>query len=108
VDPLAWSIGLIEEFDCLRRIPDTLIRIFPELLRMESAEAFRGRALLRPTSALLSACDSAYCFHWALTDAELNNELKKGHSPLFIAERRRALGWLLARDEEWEIVQLDT
>jgi hypothetical protein len=54
------------------------------------------------------ACDAAYCLHWGINQAGLDGiEPNPGLSYVVIAERRRALEWILNK-ENWDEITLDT
>jgi hypothetical protein len=68
----------------------------------------RGALALRPTTEIAAAADLAYCLHWAVRDARLNDRrAPSGLEELEVMERRRALDWLLGNDD-WYSVSLDT
>ena len=73
---LAWALGLIEHLDFSLGCDDQFVRKMPDLKVGQSSESLRTKIHLRPRDELLSACDLAYCLHWAIREAEIAG---KGH-----------------------------
>jgi hypothetical protein len=105
---LAWSIQIVDELDFAKPCDDGFVQLLPDLKKMEPGNDFRQRASLRAFGEILSACDLAYCLHWAIVDAQLRQlRLLSNLNPAWIVERRRALEWLID-DVPWDQISLDT
>lgn len=104
----SWALQIIPALDFSRACDDSLVRLLPNLKIGESSTRFRQQASLRPLEEIVSACDLAYCLHWAVNQALLDGIPTPGKVPAHaVIERRRALEWLLS-DEDWDAVSLDT
>ena len=105
---LAWSIRSVSALDFGSPCPQDFITRLPDLKGNGSSVAFRDAAKVRPLSDIVSACDLAYCLHWAIRDTQLRNAKRPGKVEEYvILERRRALEWLLTEGPRAEIT-LDT
>ena len=105
---LAWSINAIPSLDFGEPCSQDFVKRLPDLKCDGSASKFRDAARIRDLSEIVSACDTAYCLHWAIRDSQLRNIKRPGKVEEYvIVERRRALEWLLT-DEPWEDISLDT
>jgi hypothetical protein len=105
---LSWAMGLIEQLDFTRYCDRSLAQHYPELNDHGHRSHVANQALLRPTTELVAACDLAYCLHWAFVEVEGQGQpLDYPIKPFAIAERRRALEWLLYR-EPWYAPDLST
>lgn len=105
---LAWSIHSVPTLDFGEPCPQDFVTRLPDLKGNGSSREFRDTANVRQASEIISACDLAYCLHWAIRDAQLRNVKVPGKvEDYVVVERRRALEWLLA-DEPWEGISLDT
>jgi hypothetical protein len=105
---LAWSIRSVPTLDFGTPCPQDFVTRLPDLKRNGSSGTFRDTANVRPLSEIVSACDLAYCLHWAIRDAQLRNAKLPGNVEEYVVvERRRALEWLLT-DEPWEDITLDS
>lgn len=104
----AWSLKLLPDMDFARGCPDNLVSIYPDLKILEPAGRFRKGAELREEKELVEACDLAYCLHWGLNQAMVDGiKPKRRLSQIVVAERRRALEWILGA-EAWDDITLDT
>lgn len=105
----AWALEFLPELDFSKRSPVRLVAIYPDLKIMKSAVDFKNKAKLRPVSKIVEACDAAYCLHWGLRQAALDEgiTLKRPLSSIVVTERRRALEWMLSK-EAWDNISLDT
>jgi hypothetical protein len=104
----AWAGTLAPALDFGEACPNTLVKLFPDLLHNESSDGFRGRFKLRTNEEVAAQCDLAYCLHWSIRDAVLNGVRPPGKlHPLFVIERRRALEWCLST-VDWDDVPMDT
>jgi hypothetical protein len=89
-------------------VDDGFVLRLPNLKVGECLAPFRARASLRDVSEIAEEADYGYCLHWAMRDAALR---KRGRisriEEYVVAERRRALEWLIGC-ESWFEVSLDT
>lgn len=105
---LAWATKIVERFDFWNGCDPSFVTVLPNLKVRESSASLRGKARLRKTEEIGLAVDLAYCLHWCIRQAELENvPLPKGITKYVIEERRRAFEWLIS-DETWDNVTLDT
>ena len=104
----AWALEFLPSLDFSKPSPNHLVSVFPNFKAAEESSRFRSRARLRTQEDIVAACDLAYCLHWAITQAALDQKVRPGKVPPHVViERRRALEWMLSSDE-WEDVSLDT
>ncbi len=104
----AWSLGLLPDLDFEKDCPNHLVSLYPDFKKMEPTAKFRERAKLRTTQEIVGACDAAYCLHWGLNQAMLDGvKSKRRISQIVVTERRRALEWILGK-EDWDEIALDT
>lgn len=105
---LAWSMGIVEALDFTKDCSMSFVTELPNLKHSESSAAFRERANPRRLEDVVAAWDLAYCLHWAIRESKLTNiPPPRGLKPFVIAERRRALEWLVG-EEAWDEIALDT
>lgn len=104
----SWALRVVPALDFSKACDDSLVRLLPNLKTGESSMRFRQQASLRSLEEIVSACDLAYCLHWAVNQALLDGVPTPGKVPAHVViERRRALEWVLS-EEEWDAVSLDT
>ena len=105
---LAWALSLVGQMDFWTDCDDRFVTLMPNLKVGERIAETQRKLRLRRDDDLVSACDLAYCLHWAVRQAALEGKQPparlKAH---VVVERRRALEWLLS-DERWDAVSLDT
>ena len=105
---LAWALSLVEHLDFWKDCDDRFVTFMPNLKIGEKIGETQRKVRLRHDDDLASACDLAYCLHWAVRQAALQGKQPparlKAH---VVVERRRALEWLLS-DERWDVPSLDT
>lgn len=105
---LAWSCGLISSIDMKQPCDDRFATMLPDLKVGQRSDAWRRKADMLPLHRLFCACDLAYALHWATRQAALEHRpCPLAISADLIAERRRALEWILGEDS-WDEVTLDT
>jgi hypothetical protein len=105
---LAWAIGITNELNFAKDCDDRFVTMLPNLKQSQSSADFREKANPRPLEQVVAACDLAYCLHWGIRQAELSGkQLPANLKPYVVAERRRALEWLLTKDA-WDEISLDT
>ncbi len=104
----AWVFSKFDDLNFAQPCQDNLVTLYPNLHKAESSEDWRRANRLRGPMQILEVCDLAYCLHWAINQAMLEREKLPGRlNSLVIIERRRALEWILSRDD-WDAVPLDT
>jgi hypothetical protein len=105
---LLWSLGYVEDLPKPEGICDV-----PKLvgfIKDRDTAQFIKDAKLRPFSEILDQADLIYRYHWAATDARINNKpdpakLEGG----VVQERHYALNWLIGyMDQEWDDISTDT
>ena len=105
---LAWALSLVPQLDFWKDSDNNFVTVLPNLKSGEGCEGLRRRARIRSVDDLISACDLAYCLHWANRQSELDGmQAPAGLMPYIVVERRRALEWLLSEDP-WDAISLDT
>jgi hypothetical protein len=105
---LAWALGFVPRLDFWKDCDDGFVALMPNLKVAQSSEEWRNKARLREISELMSACDLAYCLHWAVRQSALDETLASLNlSPFSVVERRHSLEWLVGIDA-WDEIQLDT
>ncbi len=105
---LAWALSMVPRLDFWKNCDDDFVAQLPNLKTKESAVGLRDRVRLRPKKEVATACDLAYCLHWAVRQAGIDGRpLPSGLRSYVIVERRRALEWLLS-DCPWDEIPLDT
>jgi hypothetical protein len=104
----AWSLGFIDTLNFDVPAPNHLVTLFLDFRLLDSADRFKRGAQIRSNEEFLSACDAAYCPHWAINQAALDGKKPPKRLPrLVVVERRRALAWIIGKDD-WEDIALDT
>lgn len=105
---LAWCAGFVDDLNFAVECSDELVTVLPDLQKNESSPAYCERIVVRDVGSIVAKCDLAYCLHWAIRDAALRRQRPPGSlHPIRVVERRRALEWMLTRDD-WDSVALDT
>lgn len=103
---LAWALGIVSELEFDKQCDDNFVEVFPT--SDQSSAGFRAKVKPRPLEEVIAALDLAYCLHWAVRDAMIRGKPIPGNlDPVVVIERRRALEWLVSKDE-WDEVTLDT
>jgi hypothetical protein len=105
---LAWALNIVPDLQPAEPCSANFVRLLPDLKAGESADKLRGQAHLRPIDELMEAADLSYLLHWGLREAALRGMPSAPDIDEYVvAERRRALEWLLYGGA-WEEVSLDT
>jgi hypothetical protein len=105
---LAWAIGMVSELDFGKECDRGFAARLPNLKHAEPSLALRRRSRLRSLGDVVSACDLAYCLHWAIAQSSIDGvPPPRSLKPNIVIERRRALEWLLS-SESWNEISLDT
>jgi len=104
----AWVLGKVQRLDFAKPAEGSLVHLYPDLKKNESSAQWQKAVASRSTDEVVAACDLAYCLHWAINQARVDARAQVGSvKPYLIVERRRALEWLLGR-EQWSDIELDT
>jgi hypothetical protein len=106
---LLWSLGEVEILSLPTGYCDIVhVREVMPKLGVSSRE-FIETARLRSTSEILDETDRIYRIHWAVRDAQLNNQpVPAGLNPDVVVERHYALNWLTWYADEWDDISTDT
>jgi len=105
---LSWAIGIVQKFNFWEDSDSRFVNLLPNLKVSQSSTEWRRKARLRSSDEIIAACDLSYCLHWAVRQAEIeNNPPPANLRSHLVVERRRALEWLLSR-ENWDAISLDT
>jgi hypothetical protein len=116
---LAWTIGIVENINPLKHVPDDLVyKVSSPPPKNEglakkhkvSVSDFIKNAKLRDKEEIMTQTDLIYRLHWATRDAMLNNSknpVKLKDSNSIYHERHHAFNWVIGLDE-WDDVTTDT
>lgn len=105
---LTWATAFHNDFDHSSFCDNSLAKMFPNIRGRESSRDFMERAVIRRDDDIIEALDLAYCLHWAIVDEDLSQRpMVHSVSAYVIVERRRALEWLVSKNE-WDEISLDT
>ena len=105
---LLWALGYVDALDRPEGVCDVSKAVI--ILRDRTTDQFIKDAKLRPMTAILDEADLIYRYHWAVTEARVNN--KKAPAKLeagVVQERHYVLNWLIGyMDQEWDDISTDT
>lgn len=105
---LAWALGLVPQIDFWKDCDNRFAAMLPDLKINQSGAEWHAKARMRSADELITACDLAYCLHWAARQAQLEHKAPPVRLKSYVVEeRRRSLEWLLS-NEQWDAVSLDT
>ncbi|EEZ39305.1 DUF4272 domain-containing protein [Photobacterium damselae] len=108
LNAFAWALGFVKSIPFDSTCDNTLIKRFPDIKNDKSSSEYKTQSAVRSIAQIISACDLAYCLHWAIVNAEVNiQDLHGDVGRHVISERRRALEWILCTDD-WDEISLDT
>lgn len=108
LNAFAWSLGFVKSIPFDSACDNSLIKRFPDIKNNGRSSEYKAKSAVRSSSQIITACDLAYCLHWAIVNAEVNNlDLHVNVEKHVIIERRRALEWMLCGDD-WDELSLDT
>ncbi|MEM6265325.1 MAG: DUF4272 domain-containing protein, partial [Bacteroidota bacterium] len=65
---LSWAMNLLPALDFKTYCNDSLASLYPELNDAGHREKIEQAAAYRPVDQIVSACDLAYCLHWAFVE----------------------------------------
>ena len=105
---IVWAAGLIDDMgepfdacDCNKAIE--IIRDCGDLAELES------KCRLRDVNEILDMLDLYYRYHWACVNKTVNPDTPVGKLDYgVVMERRRGLEWLIAQQDDWYEISLDT
>jgi hypothetical protein len=105
---MLWALGFEQELGRPDKIVDVPRAV--GILRDLGRDGFVAKAKLRSMDHILDQADLIYRYHWAVTDARVNNrQAPAGLDPGVVYERHYALNWLIRySDQEWDEVSTDT
>ena len=107
---LAWAVNVVPMLDFWENCANDFVKQLPDIKISQPGAEWRKQLNieLRPRDSLVSACDLAYCLHWAIRQHEIEGKkLPARLTDYVVIERRRALEWLLC-NEFWDAISLDT
>ncbi len=106
---LLWALGKVETLSLptgscdIERIQE----VMPQL--GVSPRKFIDAAQLKSVSEILDEADKIYRIHWAVREAQLNDQpVPASLNPDVVVERHYALNWLTWYADEWDDVTTDT
>lgn len=103
VQSLAWGLSMAA-LDHFRRCDGDLGPKFPI---MHDPAFFIAAARLRPFEEIYLEADLLYRLHWAARNARMFGQASSLEEGL-IAERRKAVDWMVGVASEWDEIPLDT
>lgn len=107
---LMWALGLIDSDEI--KVPDSICdcqKAIDFVSSCQSFEEFKGKTQVRNIEEILDMLDLYYRYHWACVDKTVNPETNIGAlNPEVVWERRRGLEWLIAEEDDWSEISLDT
>lgn len=105
---LLWALGYVEKLDKPSSICDVPRAV--QFMKDRNAKQFISDSKLRPISEILDQADLIYRYHWATTDARINNKKAPANlEPGVVLERHYALNWLIGyMNQEWDDISTDT
>ena len=75
---LAWAMGIMSDLNFAKDCDNRFVTMLPNLKQSQSSADFRKKANPHPLGQVVSACDLAYCLHWAIRQAELSGKRPPG------------------------------
>lgn len=108
LEVLAWALRQTDTLNLVEPCSEDLVTLFPHLDRLTGTPRFQRPCMLRPQAVVLRSLDLAYCLHWGLVQATLDQTPIQMSVPgQALVDRRRALEWLLAT-EAWDDLDMST
>ena len=104
IQSLPWCLGLVD-LDPFRRCDDDLASHF--LQPFSDPGGFISGATLRPFDEIYLQADLHYRLRWATREARLMGTRCPVEQEV-IAERRKALDWVIGVEANWDEIPLDT
>src|SRR5579871_4424122 len=75
---LAWVLNLVDRLDFWLKCDNNFVYRMPDLKNRESSEKLRASARLRSQVEIRGALDLAYCLHWAIRQADMDQKQLPG------------------------------
>ncbi|MCL2235889.1 MAG: DUF4272 domain-containing protein [Defluviitaleaceae bacterium] len=105
---MLWALNFVDELT----FPDDICDVSAVVRIIQSHETFGdflAASSLRNKEEILDQADLIYRYNWACVDARINNRAMTTINPGVVAERHRALNWLIHYCEQpWDEVTTDT
>jgi Domain of unknown function (DUF4272) len=103
LNAFAWSLNIVKQLEFDHVCENNLIKLFPDIKNNGDSSAYRAKSKSRSLEKITQVC-----LHWAIIQAQLEGKKLPGDvGPHVITERRRALEWMLSK-EDWDELSLDT
>lgn len=105
---LVWTLGLVENIDYPNQICDCEKAIML-VSTCKTYDDFKCKCKIRDIEEILDMLDLYYRYDWAVTEKRINPDtLIADLNPDVVVERRKGLEWLIANEEDWDKISLDT
>lgn len=105
---LVWALGLVDNIDYPNQICDCEKAIML-VSTCKTYEEFKGKCKIRDIEEILDMLDLYYRYDWAVTEKRINPDTPIADlNPDVVVERRKGLEWLIATEEDWNEISLDT
>lgn len=104
---LVWVLGINDNFKIDEPVGDTLIQMVPDIRKKEDISKLK-ETTMRNEQDIYRQVDLYYRLHWYCVDSRLKGLKQFKFDEGAIMERRRALEWGVAPDEEWDEIELST
>ena len=105
---LVWTLGLVENIDYPNQICDCEKAIML-VSTCKTYDDFKCKCKIRDIEENLDMLDLYYRYDWAVTEKRINPDtLIADLNPDVVVERRKGLEWLIANEEDWDEISLDT
>lgn len=105
---LVWTLGLVENIDYPNQICDCEKAIML-VSTCKTYDDFKCKCKIRDIEEILDMLDLYYRYDWAVTEKRINPDtLIADLNPDVVVERRKGLEWLIANEEDWDEISLDT
>ena len=107
---LAWVLGLVKTEEMENpNSPNDAGGLFRFLQPFHDFENFEASCNMRKPSEIMDMLDLYYNYHWACVDHRINPNTNCGElDEEVVMERRKALEWLICKDQNWDSISLDT
>ena len=105
---LVWTLGWVENIDYPNQICDCEKAIML-VSTCKTYDDFKCKCKIRDIEEILDMLDLYYRYDWAVTEKRINPDtLIADLNPDVVVERRKGLEWLIANEEDWDEISLDT
>jgi hypothetical protein len=104
---LMWAGSLVAKHDLTNGVPDSMVKLCPNLQKNEDGSKFQ-KLKLRPYEKLYAELDLAYRWHWYARNGQLTGKPTPPVELSVIMERRKALEWILDKKADWDDIELST